>query len=496
MLLVAGCSLPKAPADLAWDTHLILPFGVSTYGMNDLVSTPDELQTNGSGIGIDSTGLLYFSTFTEMEVPIKDSLVITPIASGTPSSPDPQKPTGITEITLPVEFPAQQHRLTTGLIESGSLTLQISNLTSALPESITVIIPNFKVDQFDNPLTVRVVAASGTTVSRTVQLAGDSLTPSGTTPQSIDVRILAPGSIAVRVHVQTTRILFSYYVGVVNGLVIHARNASTSVKPMPEGWEAIHPVDVQAFAHILPGMDATTDVSLTLHSSKNGNLVDTAHVTAANIDLGTDTTLVRPGLAGMIAQFPDTVEATGFLTLHGPIESLVADSVKMEIEMRSALAFTLDTLVAPGETRSLEGGNDAKDIQSGSMKFRIWNRLPVGGRVVVYVGYSHDKVFDRTPDLGDSVYVLAEAPVALPTINPTTGRPTDEEFSEFTTTITDDLLNVFKADSLYTRTEVRLGGSDGEIRRAYGDDYVKVQVIADILYRIDTASNDNDEGDN
>jgi hypothetical protein len=250
-------------------------------------------------------------------------------------------------------------------------------------------------------------------------------------------------------------------------------------------------VDVDAYVHILPGMAATTDVDLTLQSQRAGAVVGATPLSRDNINLAADTTLMVSGLAPMISQYPDTVRAMGYLTLHGPVESNVADSVRMEIELRSALAFTLDSLVAPGETRSVEGGNNMEDVQSGNMKFRIWNCLPVGGSVIVYVGYDSLKVYDRTPDLTDSVYVLAQASVALPPINVATGRPTAEAFTEQTIGIDSTVLHVFRAEKLFSRTEVRLGGSDGVVRRAYGTDYVKVQVIADIQYRIDTNSEED-----
>ena len=154
------------------------------------------------------------------------------------------------------------------------------------------------------------------------------------------------------------------------------------------------------------------------------------------------------------------------------------------MELRAPLEFVLDSVHSPGDIERVET-NDLEDLQAGSARIRIWNRLPVGGRAFLVAGSdSADVLPNSTADV-DTVADL-QLPVS-PIIN---GRATGEAYIETTVALSDHMLNLFRTPPFFTRIDLTLPGSEGDTLIAHGTDYVKVQVIADVTYRINTGGDE------
>jgi hypothetical protein len=79
ILLSAGCTFDE-PVNPSWDVQIIIPLSEQRYGLMDLVSSPEEIQSQQYGIGMrENDSLLYF--FYQDSIPystISDSLYVDP----------------------------------------------------------------------------------------------------------------------------------------------------------------------------------------------------------------------------------------------------------------------------------------------------------------------------------------------------------------------------------------------------------------------------------
>ena len=143
--------------------------------------------------------------------------------------------------------------------------------------------------------------------------------------------------------------------------------------------------------------------------------------------------------------------------------------------------------------------SDFKDIeQDGShATIRIWNHLPVGGRV--YLVAHRDSLhvvssFVRQPnDTSALTDTVVSVDIPAPRIDGG-GHVIADSMHEievpFTSATVDLLKNTDQQHPLFTRTDVFLAGSNGDTLVATPADYVKVQIIAYVLRHVSTKGND------
>ena len=152
----------------------------------------------------------------------------------------------------------------------------------------------------------------------------------------------------------------------------------------------------------------------------------------------------------------------------------------LDIELRAPLEFILHPVHAPGDVQRVET-NDIADVQDGQATVRVWNRLPAGGRVYLVAASDSMSVLPNSTADVDTVADM-QIPVS-PIVN---YRATAEADTEMTFPLSDAALELFHHPPFFTRLDISMPGSGQDTLIADGSDYIRVQVIADVTYRMDT----------
>ncbi len=476
-MLLAGCSLPEAPGDLVWDAHLYIPLGVRTYQLLDLVKTDSVLQIEGSGIGMDDDSLLYFTAFTDMAFRLDTTLFFEPIVDTL------IKPADMLDTTDWFELPDQNHKVYMGRISSGTVNIRVQNPESDLGDTARVILPNL-IDRYGDSLVVAVFVPGHALIDTTLDLAGYRLRLEEATPQVAEARLNSTEPVLLIAAVQTSRIYFEYFDGVINDLALDSISSGASIEPMPEGWESIHPTQADLYLHLQQSFTATADLSVHTRTYYNQSVLRMIDRDITEIGLGSDTTVTIENVTGSLDTYPDSLSCGAQLTMYGRVQSYTNVEIPMIVELRAPLALTLEPINAPGEVVKVET-SDLQDIQSGTARFRIWNRLPVGGHA--YLVADHDSL-DVLENSGAQVDTVANVWIPIPPI--ADGRAAEDVYTEFTIALDDTMLNLMRNPPFFTRTHLFLNGTDGDTLLAHASDYVKVQIIADVIYRMNTGDDE------
>lgn len=470
MTLAAGCTLPQAPGDLSWDVHLSLPLGIRTYSLDELVDSVTVFRNEDS--------LLYYAAFTELEVPLAERLAVGPLEDTL------IKPPWMTDTTSLRPLVGYRHRLLNATVAQGTLWLTVENLSDAA-DTVRTTLPNMVSARGDTMVIVEYLPGHART-DTVLDLTGYVIRLPNTTPQTVETRLHSTGGAEIHAYVLTDHISFRWYTGVLDALEIEALEGGAAVKHPPEGWESVHPTLVEAHVHVVRGVSgAVADADINFKTWQDAQILDSANLIAHGLHLDRDTSAVIPELAHLMAVYPDSVSSTGRVTLSGTVHDVQPDdTIRLEVEGRAYLAFTLDPLHSPGEVQRIDN-KDLKDVQSGTVRIRIWNRLPVSGRAFLVMDRDSADVLDNS---GAQVDTVADLVIPAPVL--VNGRAQSEVYSELTIALSDSLLELFKNPPFFARTDLTLPGSNGDTLLAHAADYVKVQPIATLTYRIDTGGDE------
>lgn len=471
LVLIAGCTLPEAPGDWSWDTRISVPLGVRTYGLSDLVDPDSILRRDGSGIGMSADSLLYYSSFSNLTYSLFDSLIFSPLLDTL------VKRAGLQDTTAFFELPDLPHRLFLGIIADGSVHVTAHNPAAAAADTVTVTIPNL-LNPLGDMLRVQMVVPGFGSADSTIDLSAYRIRLADVVPQQVETRLHSAAGAAIVAIVESSELRFTYFEGVVNNLTLGADESAQSIALLPEGWETIYPVAVEARLRPRQQMSATATVALDVRTYRGGVELARRQIQASGLFLGADTTAVFPGLEDLLSVYPDSIHTTGTLTISGEIRSYTNVSVGLEMELHAPLAFTMDATHAPGTIEQIDSG-DLQDIQSGTALIRVWNRLPVGGQMFIVL----DSVeANLRHDSGADVDTIAMMELPLPDYSG--GRAVGDTYRELTVELSESTLNLFRRPPFFARTDLRMPGSGGDTLLAHAGDYVKLQVTAQLVYRI------------
>ncbi|MDD5087349.1 MAG: hypothetical protein PHI18_00945 [bacterium] len=468
-----GCTLPEAPGEWSWDTHLQVPLGVRTYSLAELVDSDDDLASQGSGIGLGSDSVLYYTSITRLSLAFNASLFFEPIVDTL------YKPAEMQDTTHHFALTDQPHRVLRGVISSGTVRIQVRNLDPATADTAEVFLPDLY-DHFGDGLLVKVFVPGGATVDTTMDLATYVLRLEDDDPQYSTAVLHSSQPVPIIATVQTSRIYFEYFDGELRNLALDSVIAGIAVDAPPEGWESVFPTRLDLFAHLPRSLTATTHMDVTWHTFERLRILSQGTHEFADVYLGSDTTLALLGVSGWSGTYPDSVNVTASMILNGRVQSYTSVTIPVVVEIRAPLAFTMDTTHPSVEVIRVES-TDLKDIQSGTARIRIWNRLPIGGSAFLVAAHDSSDVLENS---GAAVDTVVKLDVPLPPI--TDGRATAEAFAETEVTLSDAVVEMLRNPPFFTRTDILLPGSNGDTLYAHVSDYVKVQVIADVIYRINT----------
>ena len=384
----------------------------------------------------------------------------------------------------------QRNHLTFGIIDTGSITITAINETQ-LDDTVWVVVPSLLSPLGDTLMSKQFVPAGETRVD-TVDLYAYRMWLENEIPQLVEMRMLS-WSFATPTHdtfpsqnnrvrgsIALSRLGFNYFEGVLENVALEFPVESTTIERPPEGWEAVRPTVVDGFVTVLSNVGASATTSIDVSTHLAGETIGTRHFDIVNVPLGEDTTVEFYNLTDLLAEYPDSMTTVGQIVVSGTVAIYENEAIAVQVDLRAPLAFTMTPVHAPGEVQKIETA-DLEDVQDGTARVRIWNRLPVGGHVYLIAAKDSAAVL---PHSGLPVDTLAMSDIPVSEI--VNGRATGEVYAEFTTSISDSLIEWFRNPPFFTRVDIALPSSDGDTLIAHGSDYVKVQIIADVTYRIDT----------
>jgi hypothetical protein len=483
-VLVGGCSLPEAPGRLRWDTHLSVPFGTRTYGLASLVMPDSVRRDSGSGIGARSDSVLFFSAFTEIAIPLQDSLTVDPVTDSL------FKPDWVRDTTGHFPLPAMRHRMVYGRVDSGRVQFSVQNLSAAVARPVDVYFPSLQRDRATGaPLHLRVsVPAAPGRFDTSFSLQYYWFVFADTVAPSVAMRLVDSNQVVLAARLEPSRLTFKEYRGYLDSLRLESAFVGRHLDALPEGYDSVHVDSMNAFIEVPPSIGGIADVGLDLRTFYNRSLMGSMHVQQDHVNLTTLSTQEVTGLSALIPQtvYPDSLVAGGTTVLSGYVEGRADDSVRLQVELRAPMVFRLGQVHAPGTISKVEN-SDLDSVQSARLTVRIWNGLPAGGRVFLVVDRDSNRVRDgyAGPAWPDTLLDVAVAPGVR--VGRSASTPT---FTELTVQIDSAhharLLDWLRQPPFFTRTDVSLTSSDGEQRVALTSDYIKVQPILEVWQRMDT----------
>lgn len=461
-----GCTLPEAPGNLSWDVPLTVPMGVRVYSLNDLVDS--------SRIYLTSDSILYYSVSTNVNVSIADSIYVGPVEDTL------IKPSWMTDTTSLRPLIGYRHRLLAATILEGTLWLTVENVSDTA-DSVRTVLPNI-VDSRGDTIVIAEYMPPHSRTDTVIDLTSYVVRLPNTSPQHIETRLHSTGTAEIHAYVRTDRVTFRYYTGELDSLEIDAIDGGTAIEQPPEGWESVHPTRLEAVVHVDRGLSgAVADAELSFSTWDGHRVIETADLTVTGLSLNRDSSVTISDLANLLAVYPDSASATGSVVLSGTITNLQPnDTLRLRVEGRAHLAFTLDPVHSPGSIDSIKNG-ELEDIQSGAVRFRIWNRLPSGGEAFVVI--SRDSAA-LAPESGADVDTVAKVTIPQPAL--VNGRAQSEVYTEITVTLTDSMLSLMRTPPFCSRTDITLPGSNGDTLYAHASDYIKVQPVIEMVLRMQT----------
>lgn len=384
-----------------------------------------------------------------------------------------------------------QHLIELGVVDTGTLHIAAYNETQ-LDDSFRIVFPQIS-DPIGNTIVIEAFIPAGGVFDSTYDMHRYRIEPDAGEPQFLqmemhtrsavtpDRRVFVPGAERVGGTAEISRLVFDFFEGTLIDLVLPLPEHGSAVDPLPEGWEALHPTRADLFFHIGPAMEAIVQGAVELETLRDGSGIWQTIVDLPAVDLSEDTTLSYPDAGtGFVSEYPDSVRAHGQLTINGDVETSNNSTIPVAVELRAPLSFTLDETHPPGKIEKIET-LDLEDIQSANVRIRVWNRLPLTGEIFVVVAKDSLNVVQ---DSGLEADTIARAVIPVSLIE--NGRAVDEAYHEVSVELAESVVDLFREGPFFTRTDVHLPGSGQDTLAAHVTDYMRVQVIADVLYRLTT----------
>lgn len=242
----------------------------------------------------------------------------------------------------------------------------------------------------------------------------------------------------------------------------------------------MRPLEVEARIHVDHGIGGVLSSDVDAVTWLNGSQVGTSTIHVENLELEDSSVTIIPGLADLLAEYPDLLTADGNATLSGEVAVFNNTEVSLALELRAALAVIItDTLEPVGTVEKVEPG-DLEDIQSGEAIITLWNHLPVGGRCYLVADYDSLNVIENSEADVDTLF---DVNIPEPTI--VNGRAVNASRYEFTIELNERWTNYFKSDGFFVRTQIQVDAIEGDTLIVHGSDYLNVHALAKVRYTVE-----------
>jgi len=391
---------------------------------------------------------------------------------------------------------AENDRIDSAELAGGMLTLNVDNATN-LDASIAIQCPDFH--QGGTPLTINGTVGAGQNRQFNVNLTGYTLAPrSSVVPQDVAVYVTAdmPGSGTNVVPVQQTDsftvtadltgLTFNSVTGLFQS-VSATFNSITQDIEIPKGLEnvelasAILTLEVEN-AIDLPG---TLDIQI---SGNNGKATSFAgDITPRGLATAVTTTIVNDTVADFLSPLPSQVQASGSVVFgDGSYQGTITanDYVFARVKILAPLEMIINPTTIDTDIESEEVSQDNIDAITdhfieGRFVYRLTNHLPLGAHVNIFIGADSATLFTNPQVRFDSLYVTA-APVDAG------GIVTDTAMTPYQEIYLDNAdVRVLENPTLYIGQQIMIDGSNGQMVKLTGDDYIAVVGRIEVEYLFD-----------
>jgi hypothetical protein len=384
----------------------------------------------------------------------------------------------------------QQHDIDVAIIESGHLNITLSN-QSQFADTVRLRLPNL-VSRLNDTLVVTRFLQPGDSDVISVSLEQYRLRPEGETEQTVLGELIShtpagtgrstfiSGEERVYARLQFERLPLEYFAGTLHNLELPLDTLEITIERPPQGWNVLRPLDVEARAVVERGIGGVMEATIDATTSLEGEQISEQTIAVHALPLVQDSSEVIRGLAALLADYPDKLVTHGNSSITGDVALYNNSVVQFALELRAALAVVMTDTLQPIGTVEKVDSKDLEDIERGEATVKVWNHLPVGGRIFLVADHDSSSVLENS---GADVDTLYDVEIPWPTMEH--GRTIEAGVSQFEILLTDRWLDYFKSGGFYTRTQLISTTGVGDTLVVHGGDYLKVQVIAKLVYTVD-----------
>lgn len=385
------------------------------------------------------------------------------------------------------------------LVDQGTMAVHIVN-GSTLPMDLTLTIPNFELDGV--VLSFNQTIDGNSTVNRDVDLSGYTFYPTGTAlPQIIAVNVLAnindtapvkyliDKTDSLRVIADVSEIVFTSVMGRIEPTEIDIDPMSEDVD-VPDGFEDARLTQAEMRLRLYNNSTSDVYVDMLLENedgTKNVVVQDTVRGKSFSTSepRETEIAVTSLSLSSFLDPTPQIINITGTATMN-PAN---ADSVTIhkddffygEIEIYSPLAFALDDTsemeldISNADMSSEDSPNFEETFNYGMIHAELASHLPVGLRVLLYIGTRNDStIFDDPNSVVVGPFILQSASVDAD------GFAIEEVGSIFEDSLTSSEIAIFDNEQVYIAPKVALLPTGAAGSWIQGSDYISIIATARI----------------
>lgn len=389
---------------------------------------------------------------------------------------------------------SENHRLTEALIESGDLTITVSN-TSELSADLTVTIDEIK--NGTQPLTLDVSVPAGGNQEIVRDIAGYTVVPEiVANKMNIEVDMSADingsGSNYVQIGASDKFALsaslgnleFSQVTGVVSPTMIEMSEVVEELE-LPDGMENISLTDavLEITLYSEVSIPAEVDVTLTGDAGQNLNIV-------GNLNGGSPqnpgvTQITISDLSTLTDPVPETITISGIATAgDGSTSGSVYSGSRIwgTADINSPLKFRIGQTEFEGDINSTEIDQDDIDevsdrLNSGIMYATLTNHLPFGCTVELYFSGDSTTLYE-SPELLIGPESVSAGQVGAD------GRVSSATLSNLVINLSDSDLDIIENETLFIGQKLTLPGTNGQAVEIINTDYLEIEAYITLNTRM------------
>ena len=380
----------------------------------------------------------------------------------------------------------QPHEIYEGEIAEGFLTITMTN-ESAIADSVRLNLYDlFSPD--DEPVAIEQFAAPGQSVQMELDLSGFTLRLENPVRQEFRARLEAvllasdepvefeAGNQRVVANFVTSDMTFRRFDGCVHELVANFEPNVLEVENPPEGSEGLQLAELNARLHLPASAPLNGDIGIILTSENNDGTLGEYHQNVS-LFLGEDTTVFFEGLEVLVPQLPTRFLYSGTAVLNGCAVLYDTTRLRGTLELTAPLRFVLGDLNVTGDIEKVDS-EPFEDLQDVELRVKVWNALPLTGRLTMIAAWDSDAVAENSGLPADTFFS-----VALPQAAVSQSQVSEVGYQEIQIHPPESSFYLLREPPFFTRTELDIDDSGGDTLSAYGFDYIRYEAVATVRYR-------------